>query len=80
MEHLCASRQGQASEFDATRQDAGVQYDSGGPTLLKTIFALVDGVLGLVGGLLGVVVGLLGDILPIVLQLNVSVLIQVLAL
>ncbi|KAL1737522.1 hypothetical protein EV714DRAFT_232485 [Schizophyllum commune] len=48
--------------------------------LLKTIFALVDGVLGLVGGLLGVVVGLLGDILPIVLQLNVSVLIQVLAL
>ena len=48
--------------------------------LLKTIFALVDGVLGLVGGLLGVVVGLLGDILPIVLQLNVSVLIQVPAL
>ena len=48
--------------------------------LLKVIFGLVDGVLGLVGGLLGVVVGLLGDILPIVLQLNVSVLVQVLAL
>ena len=26
-------------QFDATRQDAGVRYDSGGPTLLKTIFA-----------------------------------------
>ncbi|KAI4294618.1 hypothetical protein K525DRAFT_363744 [Schizophyllum commune Loenen D] len=48
--------------------------------LLKVIFGLVDGVLGLVGGLLGVVVGLLGDILPIVLQLNVSVLVQVLVL
>lgn len=48
--------------------------------LLKTVFGLVDGVLGLVGGLLGVVVGLIGDITPIILQLNVTALVQVLAL
>ncbi|TRM60652.1 hypothetical protein BD626DRAFT_571700 [Schizophyllum amplum] len=48
--------------------------------LLKVVLGLVDGVLGLVGGLLGVVVGLLGDVLPIVMQLNVSMLLQVLAL
>ncbi|KAI5823136.1 hypothetical protein K523DRAFT_287154 [Schizophyllum commune Tattone D] len=48
--------------------------------LLKVVFGLVDGLLGVVGGLLAVVLGLIGAILPIILQLNVSVLISVLAL
>ncbi|KAL1712083.1 hypothetical protein EV715DRAFT_278196 [Schizophyllum commune] len=48
--------------------------------LLQVVFGLVDGLLGVVGGLLAVVLGLIGAILPIILQLNVSVLISVLAL
>lgn len=48
--------------------------------LLHVVFGLVDGLLGVVGGLLGVVLSLIGGILPIVLQLNVNVLVSILAL